>query len=174
MPDQTQAMAAPTEVSPAAPRPRRGVAFWLVFLALCVSLLQVAFELVGVGIALPTIAEDLHAEDFVWVGSAYALSSTASLPLIGGFAEAFGRRPVMLGSITVFAIGSAICGAAQNMDMLVAGRVVQGFGGGGLLAVPTIILSDLGKRVAAQGAGVGKLRYTIAGGFGGSLTLKHT
>ncbi|EJD49574.1 MFS multidrug transporter [Auricularia subglabra TFB-10046 SS5] len=126
-----------------ASRSRRGVSFWLVFLALCVSLFQVAFELVGIGIALPTIAQALHADDFVWVGSAYALSATASLPMIGGFAQAFGRRPVMLASVVIFAIGSAICGASQNMNMLIAGRVIQGFGGGGLVSVPTIILSDL-------------------------------
>ncbi|KZW02334.1 MFS general substrate transporter [Exidia glandulosa HHB12029] len=138
--ESAQPLAPPS--APDAPK-RRGASFWLIFLALCVSLFQVAFELVGVGIALPTIAQALHATDFVWVGSAYALAATCSLPIIGGFAQAFGRRPVMLASITIFAIGSAICGAAPNMQALIAGRVVQGFGGGGLQSVPTIILSDL-------------------------------
>lgn len=51
---------------------------------------------------------------------------------VGGFAYIFGRRPVMVASILVFALGSALTGAAQNVPMLIAGRTVQGMGGGGI------------------------------------------
>lgn len=63
--------------------------------------------------------------------------------VIGGLAQVFGRRPVVLGSLFFFAVGSALCGAAQNMAMLIAGRAIQGIGGGGILAMTEIVVADL-------------------------------
>lgn len=122
---------------------RKGIRFWLVFLAICVSLFLSALELTAVSSALPTIIHALEGDDFVWVGSAYALASTALLPATGGMAQIFGRRPTMLLALAMFALGSALCGSARNMNWLIAGRTVQGAGGGGLLAVTSIIISDL-------------------------------
>ncbi|KAL4260161.1 hypothetical protein AB1N83_008812 [Pleurotus pulmonarius] len=62
---------------------------------------------------------------FVWIGSAYALSVTSFVPLSGGLAQVFGRRPVVLGSLLFFALGSALCGAASSMNFLIAARTVQ-------------------------------------------------
>jgi MFS family permease len=59
---------------------------------------------------------------YVLVGSAFALSSTAFLPLCGGLAVIFGRRLVMLSVLGFFMAGSAVCGAAQSLNMLIAGR----------------------------------------------------
>jgi MFS family permease len=112
-------------------------------LALCLALFLSALELTAVATALPTITADLHGKDFVWVGSAYALASSAILPMTGGLAQIFGRRSSVIGSILLFAIGSAICGAAQNMGMLIAGRTVQGLGGGGIMSLTTIVISDI-------------------------------
>lgn len=104
-------------------KPKKGTAFWLSFLAVVTSIFLSALDLTGVATALPTITADLNGgDDFVWVGSAYALSSTAVLPLSGSLADIFGRKPIMLISIALFAIGSAIAGAAQNMNMLIAAR----------------------------------------------------
>jgi MFS family permease len=81
----------------------------------------------------------LKGEQFIWVGSAYALGSTALVPLCGGLSQVLfssllrtpspdlrpqiiGRRPIMLLAIKLFALGSAICGAASSMNMLIAGR----------------------------------------------------
>jgi MFS family permease len=80
--------------------------------------------------------------DFVWIGSAYTLASTALVPFTGGIAEVglvlaliqassdyaqiFGRRPVVLMALAVFAAGSAVCGAASSMNMLIAGRGLFG------------------------------------------------
>jgi len=125
------------------PPAKKSSTFWLVFAALCFSLFVSAFELPAVSTALPTIARDLKASTFVWVGSAYALASTACLPMTGGLAQTFGRRWTTLGSIIIFATGSAICGAAQSMNMLIAARSIQGFGSGGIVSLTSIILSDL-------------------------------
>ncbi len=76
----------------------------------------------AVSTALPTIVDDLHGTDFIWAGSAYTIASTAVLPLIGGLVSSFGRKPILLFFIVCFAAGSAITGAAQSMNMLIAGR----------------------------------------------------
>lgn len=101
----------------------KGIAFWLSFVAIIAAIFLSALDLTAVSTALPTITSDLNGgDDFTWVGSAYALSSTAFLPLSGALADIFGRKPVMLGSIFLFALGSALAGAAQNMNMLIAAR----------------------------------------------------
>ena len=102
---------------------RKGSAFWLTFIAILVCSFVSALDLTAISIALPTITDSLSGGDkFVWVGSAYGLASAASLPLSGRLADAFGRRPVMLASVGLFFIGSALSGAAQNMDMLIGAR----------------------------------------------------
>ncbi len=123
--------------------PKKGIVFWLIFLSICVALFLSALELTAVSTTLPTIAHDLHATDFVWVGSAYALSSTAFMPMSGGIAQIFGRRPALLGALGLFAAGSGICGGASSMAMLIAGRTIQGLGGGGIQSLSAIILADL-------------------------------
>lgn len=125
-------------------KPRKNKEFWLTFMALVACLFLSALDLTAVGTALPTITKDLNGSDnFVWVGSGYSLSSTAILPLSGALADVFGRKPIMLLSVTFFAIGSALAGSARNMNMMIAARVIQGVGGGGILNLSDIIVSDL-------------------------------
>ena len=123
--------------------PKRGLRFWIILFALCLTLFLSALELTAVSTALPTIVAELNGNDFVWVGAAYALASSAILPMTGGLAQLFGRKPAVLGSIAFFAVGSALCGAAHNMNMMIAGRTVQGVGGGGILSFSAIVLADL-------------------------------
>ncbi|KAG8951997.1 hypothetical protein FRC04_005330 [Tulasnella sp. 424] len=121
----------------------RGLRFWMVIIAMMVTEFLSAIELTSVATALPTIVEDLHGTEFSWVGAAYTLGSTAILPMTGGLAQIFGRRPIVLGSIAFFALGSGICGGATSMHMLIAGRAVQGIGGGGILSLSDIVVADL-------------------------------
>ncbi|KAF8319948.1 iron permease [Clavulina sp. PMI_390] len=122
---------------------KKPLQFWLVFLGTCISLFLAALELTSVSTALPTIIHDLPGSNFIWVGSAYAIASAASMPTAGGLADIFGRRSIMLGSIGIFAVGSALAGAAQSLNMLIAARAIQGAGGGGILALSEIILADM-------------------------------
>ncbi|EIN09241.1 iron permease [Punctularia strigosozonata HHB-11173 SS5] len=121
----------------------RGLDFWLAFIACMVVDLLSALDLTAVSTTLPTIVSHLHGQDFIWVASAYTIASTAVLPLCGGVASIFGRKPALLCFVAFFSAGSAICGAAQNMPMLIAGRAIQGFGGGGCLATTEIIYADM-------------------------------
>ncbi|KAI0640583.1 iron permease [Trametes meyenii] len=149
-------------------KPSKGSAFWLSFLAILVSMFLSALDLTAVPTALPTITDELHGGDkFVWIGSAYGLSSSAVLLLSGRLVDVFGRKPVMLSSITIFTIGSALAGASQSMNMLIAARVVQGLGGGSIINMSEIIMSDLvslAERGVYQGMIV--LVWAFAAGIG--------
>ncbi|KAJ2970492.1 hypothetical protein NUW54_g12718 [Trametes sanguinea] len=125
------------------PSPKRGFNFWMVFISGLVVEVLSALDLSAVSTALPTIVSQLHGTDFIWAGSAYTIASTAVLPFVGDLASAFGRKPVIMAFILCFALGSALCGGAQSMNMLIAGRAVQGFGGGGCLASVQIINADM-------------------------------
>lgn len=59
----------------------------MIFVAICIPLYLTAVELSGMSTALPVIVSDLEGDDFVWVGAAYSLASTAFLPMSGGLAE---------------------------------------------------------------------------------------
>ena len=108
-------------------------------------------ELTSVSTALPTITRDLQLTEFVWVGAAYALASAAWIPLCGNFAEIFGRRSTMIASVTLFAVGSAMCGAAKDSATIIAGRTVQGLGGGAIVALGMLSTSHLLSVNADQG-----------------------
>ncbi len=73
------------------------------------------------------------------VVSGFLLGYVAVLPLIGRIADVRGRLPVLTGCLVVFAIGSVVTAAAYDLESMVAGRFVQGLGGGGLIP-PTLAL----------------------------------
>jgi len=95
--------------------------------------------------ALPTIASYFQASeaDYTWIGSAYLLAAAASTPTWGKISDIFGRKPIVLVANIVFFGGSLICALAINVKMLLGGRVIQGIGGGGLIILVNICISDL-------------------------------
>ncbi|KAI0365458.1 Mfs1.1 [Pilatotrama ljubarskyi] len=159
-------------------RTRKGLRFWIILACLMAGTFFGVLEGYAVSTTLPTIVSDLHSDQFVWVASAYALASTAFLPLAGGLSEAFGRRQVILGALALFMLGSAISGAAQSMNMLIAGRAVHGAGTGGILTLAQIILSDI-VTLKERGTynGLFGLTWALGGGVGpviGGALARHT
>ncbi|KAJ5433654.1 uncharacterized protein N7458_012810 [Penicillium daleae] len=116
--------------------------YWVLFGTLCLSGFAVTMEGSIVVTALPTIARDLHTTEYVWVTNCYTLASTIFQPLVGWMAEMFGRKPIMLGSVLVFGVGSAMAGSAHSLGLILAGRTVQGFGGGAIPLMAELIISD--------------------------------
>src|SRR5205807_327191 len=97
-----------------------------------------------VSTAMPTIARDLHGVDrYTWVTTAYLLTSTAVLPVVGKLSEQLGRKRVFLGAIVFFLGGSALCGAAPTLDWLIGFRALQGVGAGMLAGTALAIIADL-------------------------------
>ncbi|ORY80421.1 major facilitator superfamily domain-containing protein [Protomyces lactucae-debilis] len=117
----------------------------LVFAGLMLTVFLAALDQTIVATALPTIAQDLGANEneYAWIGSAYLLTSAALVPLWGTLSNIVGRKPILYGSIFVFLVGSALCGASQSMGMLIASRAIQGIGGGGLITMCQIVISDI-------------------------------
>ncbi|KAF2431627.1 MFS general substrate transporter [Tothia fuscella] len=118
--------------------------FWAIFLSLSVTSLLAAVESTVTSTALPIISADLNAgELYIWFVNAYFLTSTAFLPLFGQIADVFGRRWLTISIVAIFVLGSGISGGAQNTGMLIAGRAVQGIGGGGINLMIDLIVCDL-------------------------------
>ncbi|OSC96590.1 Mfs1.1 [Trametes coccinea BRFM310] len=123
---------------------KRGWRFWVIFVALCLSLFLTALDLASVYTALPSIIHDLQgADSFVWVSSAYTLSCSAVLPMSGRLADIFGRRIILLVSIVLFAVGSTVTAAAHTMSTVIIGRTIQGVGSGAIQVLVAIVTADL-------------------------------
>src|SRR4051794_28210722 len=75
--------------------------------------------------------------------SGFLLGYVAMLPLIGRIADLRGRTPVLVAALVVFAFGSLVTAAAYDLESLVAGRFLQGVGGGGLVPVTLALVADL-------------------------------
>jgi EmrB/QacA subfamily drug resistance transporter len=96
------------------------------------------------GTALPVIVRDLPGEGQAsWVFSSYLIAATVVIPLYGKAADVYGRKPMLLTAVTLFLIGSLLCGFSQTMDLLVMARAVQGAGAGGLMTLTMLGLVDL-------------------------------
>jgi EmrB/QacA subfamily drug resistance transporter len=104
-----------------------------IYSGLMVALLLAALDQTIVATALPRVVSELGGiGQYSWVFTAYMLGSTVTVPLYGKLGDAHGRKPLFIIAITIFLIGSALCGAAQNMVQLVVFRAIQGVGAGGL------------------------------------------
>lgn len=97
-----------------------------------------------VSTALPTIAADLGGiEKLSWVVTAYILASTIVAPLYGKLGDLFGRRNMVFLAVSLFLVGSLMCGLAQSMETLVAARLIKGLGGGGLFVLALSVMGDV-------------------------------
>lgn len=133
-----------------------------------------AIEATIVATAMPTVVMQLGGlSHYSWVFSAYILTSTVTMPLWGKLSDLYGRRPFYLASVTLFVVGSVLCGAARSMPELIAYRALQGIGAGGLLPLGMTILGDLytfKERARTQGLfsgvwGVASIAGPLVGGY---------
>ncbi|HSS80154.1 MAG TPA: MDR family MFS transporter [Gaiellaceae bacterium] len=104
-----------------------------IYSGLMVALLLAALDQTIVATALPTVVGELGGvSQYSWVFTAYVLGSTVTVPLYGKLGDAHGRKPLFMIAISIFLVGSVLCGVAQNMVQLVIFRAIQGVGAGGL------------------------------------------
>ncbi|MEU4691458.1 MDR family MFS transporter [Actinoplanes sp. NPDC023714] len=150
----------------------------VVFVAILLGMLLAALDQTIVSTALPTIVADLGgAGHMSWVVTAYLLAETIATVLAGKFGDLFGRKLVFQVSAVVFVAGSALCGVAQDIIMLVAARAIQGVGGGGLMVTAMALIADViplrdrGKYQGALGAVFGVT--TVVGPTLGGLFTDH-
>jgi EmrB/QacA subfamily drug resistance transporter len=145
-----------------------------VFLAIMLGMLMAALDQTIVATALPTIVADLgDAGHQSWVVTSYLLASTIVTALAGRLGDLFGRKRVFQAAVVFFVVGSALCGIAQSMAMLVGARALQGLGGGAITVTATALigeiipLRDRGRYQGALGAvfGVTTVIGPLLGGY---------
>ena len=115
-----------------------------IFYGLMLAMFLSALNQSIVATALPTIGHDFgDFENLSWVIIAYLLSSTVVSPLYGKLSDIHGRRTTMLVAIGLFVAGSALAAAAPSMAVLIAGRTLQGIGGGGIVPLTQTTIADM-------------------------------
>lgn len=139
-----------TDIASSAPAPAAAPAsdsrrhILLVFAGLMVAMLLSSLDQTIFSTALPTIVGELDGVDhMLWVTTAYILASTIMMPVYGKLGDLIGRKGLFISAIGLFIVGSVIGGLAQDMTVLIAGRAVQGLGGGGLMILAQAIIADV-------------------------------
>ncbi|WP_082368917.1 MDR family MFS transporter [Arthrobacter sp. ERGS1:01] len=116
----------------------------LLFAGLMLTMLLASLDQTIFSTALPTIVGELHGvNEMLWVITIYILASTIMLPIYGKMGDLMGRKPLFIGAISIFILGSIVGGFAQDMTWLIIGRGVQGLGGGGLMLLSQAIIADV-------------------------------
>lgn len=139
-----ETMTGPSPDSDAPEAGRTKVQTTLIMFALCLALFLAALDVTIITTIIPTISEEFKSsQGYIWVGGAYLLGNAAFVPTWGKISDIFGRKPIILVAAAIFWVGSLLCGVSKSMGMLIAARAVQGIGGGGLIVLPNIAISDL-------------------------------
>jgi EmrB/QacA subfamily drug resistance transporter len=115
-----------------------------IMISLMVAMFLAALDQTIVATALPTIGRQFRdVSNLSWVITAYLLASTAVAPVFGTLSDIYGRRAMIITSLSLFIAGSVLCAVAPSLPVLILGRGLQGLGGGGILPIVQTIISDL-------------------------------
>src|SRR3954470_14086305 len=143
---------------------KQGTNLKLVVTGLLLAILMSAMDNTIVATAMATIVSDLGGFDkFIWVTSAYMVAVMAGMPIFGKLSDMYGRKRFFIFGLTVFLLGSALCGLAQSIIQLSIFRAIQGIGGGALMPIAFTIVFDIfppenrGKMTGLLGAVFGAL-----------------
>jgi MFS family permease len=125
------------------PTPAPRSLFWTVFPSIMLPMFMAVADQTIVATALPAIASSLGGVERVsWVVVSYLIANTIAAPVYGRLGDSFGRRRMMLVALVVFMTGSVFCALAPTINWLTAARVLQGFGGGGLMTLSQALIGE--------------------------------
>jgi len=170
----TLAAPAAPAAAPALDRKR----FRRLFTSVMVPMFLAAVDQTLLATATPVISRELGSlRDTSWLAVAYLLASVIMVPLYGRLGDRYGRRKVLSFAIVVFALGSLACGAAPTLGLLVAARVLQGLGGGGLMTLSQALIGEVvAPRLRARNQSYFAIIFTLASVGGpviGGLVVHH-
>ena len=151
---------------------------WLALLIVCLGDLMIVLDVTIVGVALPSIREDLGFSEtsLAWVVNAYLLTFGGFLLLGGRFGDLFGHRRLFIAGIALFTAASLACGLATSQAALIGARAVQGIGGAVVSAVALSLIVTLFTEPAERAKAMGVFGFVASGGgsigvlLGGILT----
>jgi EmrB/QacA subfamily drug resistance transporter len=133
-----------TAVESLAPPPFSHREILVILSGVLLGMLLASLDQTIVATALPAIARDLSGFDRIsWVVSGYLVAATSTTPIYGKLSDLYGRRRVLQAAIVIFLVASALCGLARSMNQLIAFRVLQGLGGGGLISLAHATIADI-------------------------------
>lgn len=116
----------------------------LVLISVMLAMFVGAVEATIVTTAMPSIVSDLGGfARYSWVFSAYLLMSTVTVLIYGKLADLFGRKPILFIGLSIFIVGSILCGMAETMEQLILFRFLQGLGAGAVMPIATTIVGDI-------------------------------
>ena len=142
LPDQVIAISNAPPIAPRAPLTPDEVR--AILASLMVAMFLAALDQTIVATALPTIGRQFQdVSNLSWVITAYLLASTAVAPVFGTLSDIYGRRAMIITSLSLFIAGSVLCAVAPSLPVLIVGRGLQGLGGGGILPIVQTIISDI-------------------------------
>jgi EmrB/QacA subfamily drug resistance transporter len=156
--------------------PSTSALFLKVFPSIMLPMFMAVADQTIVATALPAIASSLgEIERASWVVVSYLIANTIAAPVYGRLGDTFGRRSMMFVALAIFVIGSVLCAFSPNIELLTAARVLQGFGGGGLMTLSQALIGEAippRERGKYQGylAGVSVSSSTFGPVAGGYLT----
>jgi EmrB/QacA subfamily drug resistance transporter len=151
---------------------------WLALIVLCLGDLMIVLDVTIVGVALPSIREDLGFSEtsLAWVVNAYLLTFGGFLLLGGRLGDLFGHRRLFVIGITLFTLASLGCGLAGTQEFLIGARAVQGLGAAVVSAVALSLIVTLFTEPSERAKAMGVFGFVAAGGgsigvlLGGILT----
>ena len=118
--------------------------FLNLFFAVFLPMFLAAVDQTLLATATPAIAQTLGGlRDSSWIAVGYLLASATVVPVYGRMGDLRGRREMLFVALAIFALGSAACGLAQSLPQLLAARVLQGLGGGGLMTLSQALIGEL-------------------------------
>ncbi len=116
----------------------------LILASVMLAMFMNAIEGTIVATAMPAIVSDLGGFSlYSWIFSGYLLMNAVTVLIYGKLSDLLGRKPVFIFGVTVFLIGSLLCGLADSMHELIIYRFIQGFGAGAVAPVATTIIGDI-------------------------------
>ncbi len=151
---------------------------WLALYVLCLGDLMIVLDVTIVGVALPSIREDLGFSEtsLAWIVNAYLLTFGGFLLLGGRLGDLFGHRRLFLIGTSLFTAASLACGFANSQELLIGARAVQGLGAAIVSAVALSLMMTLFTEPADRAKAMGVFGFVASGGgslgvlLGGILT----